>query len=87
MAKQRRNGVVVGNKMNKTVIVEVQRKASHPMYKKVLTLKKKYYAHSEDELEIGESVVIEQVKPISKTKRWLVVERENSKSKSKTKKK
>jgi small subunit ribosomal protein S17 len=83
MAKQRFNGIVVGNKMDKTAVVEVERKAAHPKYKKVLKLKKKYYAHTQEPLEIGDSVIIEQVRPMSKTKRWMVVDNLNKKSSKK----
>lgn len=70
----RLEGVVSKNSMDKTVVVEVHRKLPHPMYNRVISLKKKYYAHTEDKVEPGTSVIIEETKPISKTKRWKVVE-------------
>lgn len=73
MAKRRLNGVVLGNKMQNTVVVEVERRAAHPKYKKIMKIRKKYYVHSEDDIEVGEKVVIEETKPISKLKRWVIV--------------
>lgn len=67
-------GKVISNKMDKTVVVEVTTKKPHPMYKKVVKKKKKYYAHSEEDLNEGTMVVIEESRPISKLKRWRVVE-------------
>jgi small subunit ribosomal protein S17 len=74
----RMNGVVVGNKMEKTVVVEVSRKEKHPKYKKYLKRETKVYAHTEDEIEEGTQVVVEESRPISKLKRWRVVEIKNS---------
>ena len=74
MAKMRLKGKVIKNKMDKTVTVEVLRRRPDPIYKKYETRKKKYQAHSEKEIEVGMTVVIEESKPISKTKRWRVVE-------------
>lgn len=68
-------GVVVSNKMNKTVTVEVTRKMRHPRYQKVIERSKKYYAHDEtDALAIGQKVRIVETRPLSKLKRWRVVE-------------
>ena len=69
-----RFGQVSSNKMNKTVVVKVDRTFSHPKFGKVITRNKKYYAHSENELEIGQKVKIEETRPVSKLKRWRVVE-------------
>ena len=75
MAKRMRmNGVVTGNKMQKTVVVEVLRKIAHPRYKKVITRKTKVYAHTEKEFEVGDEVTVEESKPNSKLKRWNVVD-------------
>jgi small subunit ribosomal protein S17 len=76
--RMRMNGVVVGNKMEKTVVVEVSRKEKHPKYKKYLKRETKVYAHTEDEIEEGTQVVVEESRPISKLKRWRVVEIKNS---------
>ena len=79
MAKRRRlTGIVTGCKMEKTVIVEVSRKEKHPKYKKYLLRKTKIHAHTEDEIEEGSRVVLEESRPISKTKRWRVVEVKDS---------
>ena len=78
--KQRGNrkenvGIVISNKMDKTVTVEVKRKMRHPRYHKVIERKKKYYAHDEsDSLAIGQKVRIVETRPLSKLKRWRVVE-------------
>lgn len=70
-----KNGVIIGTKMAKTVIVRVERKYRHPMYQKVVTSSKKYYAHDEkaDTLKEGDKVTIVECRPISKLKRWRVV--------------
>lgn len=68
-------GVVISNKMDKTVIVEVTHKLRHPKYGKVFERSKKYYAHDDsDALEIGQTVRIMETRPLSKLKRWRVVE-------------
>lgn len=66
-------GTVVSDKMNKTVTVLVERKVKHPIYGKVIRLSKKYHAHDENnEFHSGDVVVIEECRPISKTKAWKV---------------
>jgi small subunit ribosomal protein S17 len=60
--------------MQNTVIVEVSRKVSHPKYGKEIIRTSKFYAHTENPLDIGAQVWIEESKPISKLKRWKVVE-------------
>lgn len=68
-------GVVISNKMDKTVTVKVSRKMRHPRYQKVIERSKKFYAHDEsDTLEIGQTVRIVETRPLSKLKRWRVVE-------------
>ena len=70
-----REGVVVSNKMKKTVTVKVERTITHPRFDKVVTRAKKYYAHVDnDELQVGQKVRIEETRPLSKLKRWRVVE-------------
>ncbi len=70
-----REGVVVSNKMQKTVTVHVDRTFRHPQFEKVITRGKKYYAHSElENLQVGQRVRIEETRPISKLKRWRVLE-------------
>ena len=75
MAKRRRfEGIVIGNKMEKTVVVEVSRKEKHPKYEKYMLRKTKIYAHTEEDIDEGVSVVVEETRPTSKIKRWRVVE-------------
>ncbi|WP_068466982.1 30S ribosomal protein S17 [Candidatus Protochlamydia phocaeensis] len=69
-----KKGVVVSNKMQKTVVVKVERTFRHPKYGKVVTRGKKYYAHNESApLQIGDEVKIMETRPLSKLKRWRVV--------------
>jgi len=70
-----REGVVISNRMNKTVVVEQRRRVAHPVYKRYITLTKKYYAHDErNECMVGDLVRITETRPLSKLKRWRVVE-------------
>lgn len=74
MPKKRFVGVVVSDKMDKTVTVKVERKVKHETFGKYITKSKKFYAHDENnECKIGDVVEIEESKPFSKTKRWTVV--------------
>ena len=66
-------GEVVSNKMQNTVVVKVTRKLRHPRYDKLVEKWKKYYAHTEKDLEIGQVVKIMSCRPISKLKRWIVI--------------
>lgn len=67
-------GTVVSNKMEKTVVVKVERTFRHPKYGKVVTRAKKFYAHNESApLQIGDEVQIVETRPLSKLKRWRVV--------------
>lgn len=67
-------GKVVSDKMDKTVTVLVERRAKHPLYGKVIRLSKKYHAHDETNVcNEGDTVVIEESRPYSKTKTWTVV--------------
>ena len=68
-------GVVVGDKMNKTILVRVDRQIMHPIYGKAIRRSKKYVAHDEkNECKVGNTVRIVETRPLSKTKRWRVVE-------------
>ena len=68
-------GVVVSDKMNKTVVVQVERKVKHPLYGKYVKRFSKMYAHDENnQCHIGDLVLIKQCRPLSKTKRWALVE-------------
>ncbi len=69
-------GEVVSNKMTKTVVVKVERKTRHPLYQKVIIRHKKYKAHNEEmKLEIGDVVEIEETRPISKDKHFMVIKK------------
>ena len=68
-------GEVISNKMDKTVVVRVVRKKRHPQYEKRVESWKKYYAHDEkNQTEVGQKVRIIEMRPMSKLKRWLVLE-------------
>jgi len=68
-------GEVVSDKMDKTVVVRVERTFRHPVYGKVVKKHKKFYAHDENnECRIGDIVKIKETRPLSKLKRWMVVE-------------
>ena len=68
-------GKVVSNKMQKTITVEVNRRLSHPKYKKYINKSKKYYAHDENnDCAIGDIVKIMETRPISNQKRWRLLE-------------
>lgn len=70
-----RQGVVVSDKMDKTVVVRVDRRTTHPLYRKTVTRSTKYHAHDEtNEVGVGDTVRIIETRPLSKTKRWRVVE-------------
>jgi small subunit ribosomal protein S17 len=72
--KRRLTGVVVSDKMDKTAVVRVDRTDIHPKYLKRFTVSKKYKAHDpENTFVIGDEVIIEEMRPLSKTKRWRVV--------------
>ena len=70
-----RVGEVVSNKMTKTIVVRVQRRFPHPKFKKVVTGYAKFYAHDEkNDAKIGDTVRIEETRPLSKLKRWRLVQ-------------
>tara|TARA_B100001013_G_C24513470_1_gene403949 strand:- start:512 stop:742 length:231 start_codon:yes stop_codon:yes gene_type:complete len=76
MPKKILNGKVIKDKNDKTVIVLVKRKYSHPFFKKVLTSSKKYHAHDEkNKYKVGDNVKIIEAKPFSKRKKWEVINR------------
>lgn len=77
MAKRVLQGVVVSDKMDKTVVIRVDRKVSHPLYGKIETRSKRYKAHDEGNLHrVGEKIQIQECRPLSKDKCWVVVEKE-----------
>ena len=73
--RKERIGVVVSNKMEKTIVVAVARKVKHPIYGKFVNKTKKFHAHDEkNECEVGDTVRLMETRPLSKTKRWRLVE-------------
>jgi small subunit ribosomal protein S17 len=72
--RKQRIGVVSSNKMDKTIIVSVERRIKHPMYGKFVKSTKKFKAHDESNLcNVGDKVLIMETRPLSKTKRWRLV--------------
>jgi len=75
MAVKERVGLVVSDKMNKTVVVAVENRASHTKYGKIVVNTKRYKAHDEENhCKEGDRVRITETRPLSKTKRWIVAE-------------
>ncbi|WP_406853917.1 MULTISPECIES: 30S ribosomal protein S17 [unclassified Alsobacter] len=75
MPKRILQGVVVSDKQDKTVVVKVERRFTHPLLKKTVRRTKNYHAHDEaNRFKVGDEVRIEESKPISKLKTWVVVE-------------
>ena len=73
--RKARLGVVISDKQDKTVTVRVERQFPHPLYGKQVTRTKKYHAHDEtNQYQVGDVVRIQETRPLSKTKRWRVVE-------------
>jgi small subunit ribosomal protein S17 len=74
MAKKTLQGIVVSDKMQKTVVVNVEKMKEHPKYKRRFKIHKKFKAHDENgEFHIGDKVVIEETSPMSKDKNWKVI--------------
>ncbi|NDF71830.1 MAG: 30S ribosomal protein S17, partial [Actinobacteria bacterium] len=74
-ARKERDGLVVSSKMNKTIVVALVERVRHPKYDKFITRTKKLYAHDEaNEAKVGDRVRVVETRPLSKTKRWRVVE-------------
>ena len=81
MPKRQLQGVVVSDKQDKTVIVRVERRFTHPVMKKTVRRTKKYHAHDEkNEFNVGDTVWIEEHRPISRLKRWTAVRGEKKKA-------
>lgn len=73
--RKQQHGVVTSNKMDKTVVVRIDRQKRHPLYKKVYHYSVSFKAHDEkNECQIGDQVIIDETRPLSKTKRWRVTE-------------
>ena len=71
LIKNEKLGTVVSNKMAKTIVIEVTRRVPHPVYKRIVTKRKKFYAHDEESAaKIGDVVRIIECRPMSKLKRW-----------------
>ena len=74
MPKKQRSGTVVSDKMDKTVVVQIERIVSHPLYGKSMRRRKRYKAHDETNVcRLGDQVLIEEARPLSKQKHWRVV--------------
>jgi small subunit ribosomal protein S17 len=74
MPKRVLQGVVVSDKNDKTVVVEVERRFTHPLLKKTVRRSKKYHAHDEENrFKVGDQVAIEEARPLSKNKCWVVL--------------
>jgi small subunit ribosomal protein S17 len=79
MPKRVMQGVVVSDKTDKTVVVKVERRFTHPLLKKTVRRSKKFQAHDENnQHKVGDVVFIEETRPISKTKRWIVISSEQA---------
>ena len=77
MPKRILSGIICKARNKKTVVVEVERTFKHPIYKKFIKRSKKYHAHDEtDALKVGDKVMIEETRPISKLKTWKVISNE-----------
>ncbi|HRH94520.1 MAG TPA: 30S ribosomal protein S17 [Prosthecobacter sp.] len=73
--RKTRVGVVVSDKMTKTIVVEVERRVPHPLFKKIVRRTSKFYAHDEaEQAKIGDKVLIAETRPLSKLKRWELLE-------------
>ena len=78
MPKRVMRGFVVSDQMEKTVVVNVERKFPHPLYKKFIKRSKRYHAHDKNnQYKVGDIVNIQECRPLSKTKRWEVISLEN----------
>lgn len=76
MSARTLQGIVVSNKMDKTIVVRVVRRVKHPLYGKIMTRSNKLHAHDPDNLcQEGDEVIIQETRPISKTKSWRLVQR------------
>lgn len=76
MPKRTLQGLVVSDKGDKTIVVRVDRRVTHPIYKKIITRSKKFMAHDETNMyREGDTVRIEESRPLSKQKRWVAIER------------
>ena len=73
--RKTRQGVVVSDKMDKTIVVRIDRRTTHPLYRKTVTRSSKLHAHDEtNDVRVGDTVRIVETRPLSKSKRWRVVD-------------
>ena len=73
--RKTRVGVVTSDRMDKTVVVQVERRTTHPLYRKIVTRSEKLHAHDEtNNVGVGDRVRVVETRPLSKTKRWRVVD-------------
>jgi small subunit ribosomal protein S17 len=76
MPKHKLTGTIISHKMEKTAAVLVERVISHPRYKKKMRIAKKYQAHDPaDKYQVGDKVVIEECRPLSKNKKWRIIQK------------
>lgn len=74
-SRQEKVGIVTSNKMQKTVVVTVERRVIHPLYKRVVRSSRKFLAHDEkNECHVGDTVRIRETRPLSRQKRWRVIQ-------------
>ena len=74
MPLKQKKGIVISNKMQKTIVVEIENRYPHPLYFKTLIKTKKYLAHDEfDTCNIGDQVLVQECRPLSKKKRWKLI--------------
>jgi len=73
--RKEKTGIVISDKMNKTITVRVERTAKHPIYKRIVKQRSKFMVHDEGEIaKMGDRVRIQETRPLSKNKRWRLVE-------------
>lgn len=74
MSVKEKMGLVISNKMDKSIVVRIENRYSHPIYSKTMIKTKKYLAHDElNECKIGDQVLVQECRPLSKRKRWTLV--------------
>lgn len=73
--RKKRTGIVINNKMDKTIVVRLDRTTKHPIYKRIIKQSSKFMVHDEKkEAKVGDRVKIQETRPFSKNKRWRLVE-------------
>ena len=75
MPAKEQTGIVISNKMSKTIVVKIENRYPHPIYSKTMVKTKKYLAHDElEESNIGDQVLLQECRPLSKRKRWKLIQ-------------